>query len=146
MPKIQGQGVERNAELGYAEISTSFTKPTAGSGAEDVTGLSVTIDVGLRPVYLHFWCTHVTVDVNPTLAIVSITDSANGQQAVQGTIPVANPSTVAAGAVPFNIWCRVNPAPGTYTYKVRINVSTGGAKASIVATATARAFLRAIEA
>lgn len=132
-------------ELGYAEITANFTKAVAGSGQEDVTGLSINVTVGARPVYLHFWCAQISADTNPTVAIVLITDSGNTTKA-SSNVTVANPTTLAAGQLPVQVWRRVPDAPGSYTYKVRLNTNTGGAKPTIVAAATSPAFLRAVEA
>lgn len=131
-------------ELGYAEITSSFTKPTAGAGAEDVTGLTISPTIGSRPAYLHFWCDFVSTDTNPATCTLQITDSSNNVQ-VNRSLPEASPSTAVGGAFPFELWRRINPAAGTYTYKVRINTTTGGSKPTIFAAATAAAFLRAVE-
>ncbi len=134
----------RGSQVGYAEITSTFLKPTAGAGAEDVTLLTVTFTPMAAVVFLHFWCSHVTQDTATSTATVLITDSANTIVGSEGSIPLTNTAT---GSAPkFEIWTQVTPAIGTpVTYKVRINTATGGSKPSIFASSTSKAFLRAIE-
>ncbi len=132
-------------ELGYAAITSSFAKPTSGAGAEDVTGLTVTITPGTRPIYLHFWSSHLVHNTNAATATVLITDATPTTIATRGALPIANPASAVGGAVPYEVWARVTPPAGVaITYKVRLNTSAG--IPTIVAAATAPAFLRAVEA
>lgn len=127
-------------ELGYAEITSSFAKAAASATPEDVTGLSITITKGSRPVMLHAWCSHFTGDTNLTQATLQIADS--------------TPTLLASSSIKLEqatnsnahteVWRRINSAAGTYTYKVRLNASAVG-KPTLFASATAPAFIRAVE-
>lgn len=127
-------------EIGYAQGTSNFTKTTAGAGAEDITGMSVTINVASRPVMLHWWADHLTTDTAGNQVVITIADSAN---TVQATSSVK--FTAVTDTHHLEVWARVNPAAGSYTYKARMNVPTGGGKGGLVANSTAPMFLRAVE-
>ncbi len=130
-------------EIGYADMASSFTKTTAGAGAEDVPGLTFTITPGVRPINLEFWCPQVTNDVASALDTIIITDGANTTVSGQGSFKFTADT---AKAEKYTVKARVTPPAGVpITYKVRLNTATGGTKPTIFAAATQKAFLQAVE-
>lgn len=103
-------------QLGYAEITSNFTTtvttPTDAGGT--VTGLSLTVAVGARPVRVWFYSPYVQSTVSgDTIGIQLYRGTTPIGGAIQN-IPAAN--TGPTVTVPAND----NPAAGTYTYTVQL--------------------------
>lgn len=134
-----GPTSDSGQELGYAEITSNFTTSTQ-SAATDVTGLTITVTVGARPIFVEFFTSqffHSAASAAPSLRLLE--DGA--------IVQVANSSLpTAGGGPPSHMRVRRAPAAGSHTYKVQVfqGASPVGT-ITVQGGATAPAFIRAIE-
>lgn len=113
-------------ELGYAEITSSYTQ--TGAGTSDVTGLSVTVTVGARPIVVSFNCQNVYNSAATGLTAIYIKESTTTLQSA-----TVYGSTVAI-QIPVAASVRLAPSAGSHTYKISVQqLITGN---SIVSAAT----------
>lgn len=108
-----------NAELGYAERTTDFT--TASLTMADVTGLSVTVTVGTRPIVVEFFCSQVKHAVAGGLVAFQIVD-----EAAAIIMSGFHSSSAAGESDPVLLKRRLAPTAGTHTYKVQACTSGFG--------------------
>lgn len=124
-------------ELGYAEITANHTVTTTQA---DVAGLLVEVEVGVRPVIVKFDAFYAQLPATAGAALtVLITDAAG---TALSAARVQNPAAAVAH-LPMHREVRLNPTPGTYTYKVRAVISSG--TGLITATTAAPTFLQVVE-
>lgn len=125
-------------ELGYAS-STAVQTGIAGT-ATDITSLSITFDVGARPVYVMAHLPYTFPVTSGGAFNTFITDAANTTKGIGGM------SYDAASAVrQINVVERIN-TPGTYTRKVRVIRASGTGTLTVGFNANTPATIRAIEA
>lgn len=133
----------RGTELGYAESTTTFSQASAVQNQDyDVTGLSVTVTVGSRPINVRAYLPTLTnsgASLNLTVALYE------GATQLQATSKLA-PATAGGGAGDAKPEVRLNPSAGSHTYKVTIRTASAGAPtiSSVVPTGTA-AFIQVVE-
>lgn len=104
-------------ELGSAQVTSNVT--TTSTSAVDLTGATVTVTTGTRPVVVSFYgmVSHSVASKQFQLNLVQ--DGSSIQQ--------ANAFSVTAGGfVPIHIMVRVNPAAGSHTFKVQWQVVDAG--------------------
>lgn len=122
-------------ELGYAEITSDFTQTGAG-GPTDVTGLSVTVEVGARPIKVIFDCDSFYSSSASGITTVSIREGS--------TTLAGRTTSLTADLAGGHREVRLNPSAGSHTYKISVTqVITGNGKIS--ATATSPAFIQVVE-
>jgi len=127
-------------ELGYAESTTTQGSITAAGLANriDVTGLTITITVGTRPIVVEGFVGQATNDT---------TDRGVGLAIVEGTT-VLNVAivTLSLGTAygTLNPKVRLAPSAGSHTYKLMTWRIVGGT-ASLDASATAPNWIQAVE-
>jgi len=115
---LEGAGVE----LGYAEITSNFTTGTAANTVYPVTGLSVTVTTGSKPVMVEAFL--------PAITALAGTMDVSCQLYEDGTVIQASSETSSATANKSVIGTprvRRNPAAGSHTYDVRLkaNIANG---------------------
>ncbi len=122
-------------ELGYAEYASPVAWQTDSIGTEgDVTGLSMSVTIGVRPIVLEFWG-HVSGG-STWSPIVKLYEGAT--LLCTGTIPNG------AELCQLNVKKRLAPSVGTHIYKVRFT-SSAAQQSTMVGTATNPAYLQAVE-
>lgn len=121
-------------ELGYAKITSTFTQTGVGSG--DVTGLSISVTVGTRPIIVEFGCD----------GLVNSSASGIAQVNIQEGATILSGATVSLTTVGQVICRRVRltPSAGSHTYKIALGQVTAG-NSQIVCSATDPAYIQAIE-
>ncbi len=127
-------------ELGYAQITTSFT--TTSSSATDVTSLSVTVTIGSLPVIVSFGCSEMRNSVAGSRALADIYDSTAAAEVYSGIIVVGNS---ADAGVPVYAQVRLSPSSGSRTYKVQLKCADATGTSAIRAGSTNPAFIRVHE-
>lgn len=134
---------QRGVELGYAQITTSATSTTLNSNVADdtgdVSGLSVTVTVGTRPIVIRAWASRFFCDTTTSAAIAVLMEG-------DTTLSFAryDQHASASEGVPMVIESRLAPSAGSHTYKVTLTVLSA-ATATIAAAATAPAFIQVVE-
>lgn len=124
------------AELGYAEITTT---PATVTTLADVTGLTVDVVVGSRPIMVRAWFADWQNDTIAGGCIVSIAEDGTTIASSSASNPVANTRyAVAPVAV------RRSPTPGVHTYKVTAARLSAGTL-QLTATTTKRAYIQVVE-
>ncbi len=110
-------GVGGGIELGYASSGTAFTTTSTAASGVDVTGLSVTVVVGARPI------------------VVKVRADAWHAGAASGGILYLNEDGTNIGAIAAAIGDdfvslhnerRLNPAAGSHAYKIRATNASAG--------------------
>ena len=103
-------------ELGYASITSTFTQ--TGAGNSDVTGLSVTVTVGTRPINVIFSCASVSNNNASGIAYLKIMEGAT----LLGNAVIS----LSAVGQALHRTVRLSPSAGSHTYKVNLQqVVTG---------------------
>ena len=125
--------VQPNVELGYASITSAFT--TTSSSLVDVTGLSVTVTVGARPIEIDFGCQYVKQSATGMISAVTIME---GSTQLQGENLYGN---LVNGEMNGSMRVRLNPSAGSHTYKVQAATSFGSGTTTIQASSTGPAEL-----
>lgn len=111
-------------ELGFAQTTADFT--TASASLVDVTGVTVTVTIGTRPVMVYFYCAAVS---NSTSA--GTVNLAMVQTAPASTTNVALTSfNITTAKTPVYLAQRYAPAAGTATWKMQASVGSGTATLS----------------
>lgn len=127
-------------ELGYAQITSNLT--STSSTLADATGLTTTVTTGARPVVVEFhlpnWTNSAT---NFGIALAILEDGVS----IWSTTAQEYTANATNGAM--NARVRRNPAAGSHTYKVQLAsyLSSGTQTVTIVAAATAPAFITVVE-
>lgn len=114
MPRLNPPAFS-GTELGYAEITSNFVTAGVANTIYPVTGLSITVTVGLRPVYITAYV--------PGIFVGTGTADVSTQIWEDGTFVQTSTSTSSATAnktVPGNAAVRRAPSPGAHTYDVRV--------------------------
>lgn len=131
-------------ELEYAEITSNHARVVgsgdgAGNGA-DITGLSVTVTVGTRPIEIEFWAGAVSHSAaNASLAVRLFEGSTMlSLGSLDGSLNTANKG------VPCSVKRRLAPSAGSHTYKAVLWVNTVGT-ATVTAGTIVPAFIRVVE-
>ena len=121
-------------ELGYAEITADVTQ--TGSGNQDVTGLSVTVEVGTRPIIVSVGAKLLSNSTSSGVATLSIKES---------TTTLATASVVLSTfSLPVFRSVRLAPSAGSHTYKINLAQLVSG-NAVIGAGSTDPAFIQVVE-
>jgi hypothetical protein len=126
-------------ELGYAQITADVT--TTSTTMVDATGLSVSVQVGSRPVMVEFWTGEGrTTDTVDKRIIVELYDTTASAALAFGivTCPVSDSGS------DLSIRARLTPAVGARSYKVRFRTVAAGT-ATIRASSASPAFIRVYE-
>lgn len=124
-------------ELGYAEITSNATS-TDNFGAEtDVSGLTVTVTVGSRPIIVCFW----GIVFNTTAGDRAIVYIKEGTTNLVSSSPI---SSAASQENTLYLKRRLAPSAGSHTYKVMLSRLSAGT-ATIGSPAGARAHIQVIE-
>jgi len=126
----------RNVELGYAEITASVTQ--TGAGNQDVAGLSVTVEVGARPIMVRFETGAISNTSASGLTVVKIMEGATTLTLVNFGLLTAN------GNMSLSRSVRLAPAAGAHTYKINLGQFVTG-NSSITAAADNPAYIQVIE-
>lgn len=122
MPRLKPPAFS-GTELGYAELTANFG-PTTGvaNTIYTVTGLSITVVTGLRPVIIEAYI--------PSMFNAGATADTTTQIWEDGSVVQADAITGSATAnksVPGHAVVRRNPAAGSHTYDVRVKSNITGA-------------------
>jgi hypothetical protein len=125
------------AELGYAAITASVTN-TGGTAAADVSGLSITVTVGTRPIIVKFRGAGLSNSAAHGGSFVTINEGGTVLGQGNASDPIA---TVVDQA---NAEARLTPSAGSHTYKVRIGSVFSG-NTTVIAAPTFPAYIQAIE-
>lgn len=121
-------------ELGYAEITADVTQ--TGSGNQDVAGLSVTVNVGARPIIVQIGAKALASSSASGISSLSIKE---------GTTTLATISAILSTfSLPVFRSVRLAPSAGAHTYKVNLAQLVAG-NGTISAAATDPAFIQVIE-
>lgn len=123
-------------ELGYAEITSNVVQ--TGAGSQDVAGLSITVEVGDRPIRLEFGCGALSNSLAAGLTSISLMEGAVVLASANAGLAAAGTNYTITRAV------RLNPSPGTHTYKINLAQVTSG-NCTLGASATTPAYITAIE-
>lgn len=125
-------------ELGYAEV-TNFSGVATNTSLADVAGLTITITVGSRPIFLEAYMPFNNITTGTGRAQIVIVEGGT-------TIQIgATPNIAAsANAGSIRVGIRLAPSAGSHTYKVQANVVTATA-GSYTSGATFPAYIRAVE-
>jgi hypothetical protein len=121
-------------ELGHARITSSPAAAT--TTVTDITGLSVTVTVGMRPIVVEAYLPTVQQLTGTGSVAAALYEGATLLQLDQHTLTVNQNSA-------FNPKVRLAPSAGSHTYKVRI--STSANTASIFADALFPAYIQVVE-
>lgn len=121
-------------ELGYAEITSNVTQ--TGLGSTDIAGLSVTVNVGARPILVKFGARSLT------------NSSASG---VGGVIIKEGATSLCSGlaslttlAMPIYREVRLAPSAGSHTYKAVITQLVTG-NTTLAAASGEAAYIQVVE-
>lgn len=125
---------------GYAEITAAVS--TTSTTAVDMTGLSVTVTVRSRPVWITIYVPQVNHSVANGRAVIELYD--NTAAAVLQLAIVAQNDTGGLMANYIHLAHRHAPAAGSRTYKARMRVIEAGT-GTFDAAATRPAFIRVAE-
>jgi hypothetical protein len=109
--------VSVGVELGYAEITSNFAGTS--TSLADVTGLSVTVSVGARPIIVRFQSNGVTESAGTFGGGVYLDQDGSSL----GTMGIWVSQTTFAPAICER---RLNPSAGSHTYKIRYKQGTAG--------------------
>jgi hypothetical protein len=113
-------------ELGYAEITTTFQQ--TGAGNSDITGLSVTVDVGDRPI---------VIKANGTFGSSSA-GAVTYVKIMEGSTVLARAIiSLSAVAQGLSREVRLTPSAGSHTYKLNLEQVVGGNGSVFADTGTA---------
>lgn len=125
-------------ELGYAQITSNFGLSTGG--VVDVPGLTITINVGTRPIKLIFDCHAAQIGTAGNFSIITINEGATVLAEVQFGLGAINE------VYPAHREVRLTPTPGAHTYKIQAGIQGGTQAANdrIQALPTSPAFIQAI--
>lgn len=134
LPLIQGSDLG-GRELGYAQITA--TSPNFSTAGSDIAGLSVTVNVGVRPILVRFFTSGVTTASAGQYILLSIWEGATQLQASAVAPGQTNDFVHVYGEV------RLAPSAGSHTYKVRGVTETGNA--TVLAIPTQPAFIQVVE-
>ena len=104
-------------ELGQASITSNF--PGSSASPTDVTGLTVTVTVGSRPIYIMVFGAFVGLNAAGNVEFFLL-EGASGVQAAQYSATAA-----LGGIAPLWMLTRRAPTPGSYTYKVQYQIVGG---------------------
>ena len=121
-------------ELGYAQITSAFTQ--TGAGASDVTGLSVTVTVGSRPIVVILAAESMSLSSASGLGGAIIQEGA--------TVLAATSVGLTTIGFPVNRRVRLTPSEGSHTYKIVLNQLVTG-NTTLAASATGPASIQVIE-
>lgn len=134
--QVSGSG----RELGYAEITSSPTAITAvGSGsAVDITGLSVTVTVATRPIFIEAYFATSSNNTASSGGGIAIQESTTILQQCDMLGDAAGERSHLHSAV------RLAPSAGSHTYKITGYALVGGTF-SPLAGAQRPAFIRVVE-
>ena len=125
-------------QLGYAAITSDGTS-VANFGAEtDITGLSVTVTVGARPIKVIFDCSALYNATANESALLYIKESTTTLATVNQT---QTGTTERKGC---HREVRLAPSAGSHTYKIMLSRVAAGT-ATITANATSPAFIQVVE-
>jgi hypothetical protein len=128
--------IQPNTELGYAQITSSFT--TTSGTAVDVTGLTTTVTVGARPIRIEVGGQYLQNNTaGDGLLLYIVEDGTVVAQQEVGFGSANETYGVALNA-------RRNPAAGSHTYKVQLQMVIGGT-AKLGAAATAPAYIQVVQ-
>lgn len=121
-------------ELGYAEITANHVQ--TGAGTSDVTGLSVTVNVGARPIKIEFGCTSLANSSGSGLSSISIMEGA--------TVLTSATYGLTTNTVPIYRAVRLAPSAGSHTYKIALGqIITGNS--TLGAAANSPAYIHVTE-
>lgn len=117
---VNGAWVQQqaNGELGYAQITTT---PSASPDAvTDIPGLSVTVTVGTRPIWVEFAAELQHTTAGQNFVFLHLYEGSTAiQYALQDSALSGRGMTLSKGI-------RLTPTAGTHTYKLRTQASGGG--------------------
>lgn len=135
-------GATSNQELGYAQITSSFTTANAWGTVADVTGLSVTVTVGTRPIKVIFDCEQLGNSSTGGATLWLKQDS--------GAYDIMGQSIgLASGAGhPCHREVRFTPSAGSHTYQLGLTRAFGqsAGNATITCASGAQAaFIQVVE-
>lgn len=130
--------------LAFAQITAN---QTGFSSAADVTGLSITITAGNKPIWVEAQIVTVVQQTSSGIPVIFITNDSN-QEVTRWTAP-----SMGAGVLSSTVLLRrrlTNLTPGTsYTFKVRASTSAGTvdvrANTDAIPTVNGPAWIRAYE-
>lgn len=126
-------------ELGYAAVTTASWNTTSGT-LVDMSGLSVTVTVGTRPVIVTLYISQWSHSVNNARAEAALVDSTAGT-VVQQNIIAAGGTGNGQG---FSVIARVQPGAGSRTYKAQYKAVDAGT-VTMNAGSTQPAFIQVVE-
>lgn len=129
-------------ELGYAEITSDATSTSAYPTITKVTGASITVVKGVRPVMVRAWAGRVHNSAANGRTILSILqDNVEKQFAAMD-----QHATVSEGG-PMTVEYRCNAAPGTYVFDLGLSRVTAGTSTILAGAGStpSAAFIQAIE-
>lgn len=127
----------RGVELGYAESTSAFTTTTTGS-YQDVTGLSVAVTVGTRPILVTAFASYITHSVANGSIFVTIREGSTDLNFINVT------NGAASEGKPLIIRARLAPSAGSHTYKLSTLTGTAGT-VTVPGGATGPAHIHVVE-
>lgn len=125
-------------EIDYAEITSNFTQ--TGVGGSDVTGLSISVPAGERPIVVEFNCGSFANSAATGLAVVQI---------IEGASTIRTGANIGPGpgtnvTVPVARKVRLPASESTRTFKIRLAQLISG-NSVLGASSTSPAFIQAVE-
>lgn len=123
-------------ELGSAATTSTFT--TTSGTFVDVTGLTITVTVGSRPIWLQWYCPNV----KSSNALLNYIQLVEGGTTLQIGYWQGSAANVPNGAMVLA--ARLTPSVGSHTYKVQC-ASTSAGTLTLTAGATGPMLLSAVE-
>lgn len=133
-PSTSTPSLAGGVELGYAQITSNATQ--TGAGNNDVSGLSVSVTVGVRPILVRFEASSAFNSSGSGITIISIKESST----VLSTVSVSSTTL----ALPVRREVRLAPSAGSHTYKINLQQFVSG-NSTLSAGSTDPAFIQVIE-
>jgi hypothetical protein len=121
-------------ELGYAEITSNVVQ--TGAGNQVVSGLSVTVTVGSRPIRIEVGCSSLTSSSASGISTVAIKESTTTLTSASAVL-----TTV---ALPITRAVRLTPSAGSHTYKINLGQTITG-NATLGAAAASPTYIHVVE-
>lgn len=139
------RGGTSGTELGYTEV-TNYSAVAVTSSLADCAGLSVTVTVGSRPIFVQAYipATSLTFSAANARFEMALLESSTILQLADTPGKSASSGSAIVGG---SVFCAVRLAPsaGSHTYKVQVK-AFGTTAASYTSGATFPAFIRVVEA
>lgn len=122
-------------ELGYAQITT--TPAAVGNAITDITGLSVTVTVGSRPIWIDFAAELQHTANGEAFIFLHLYEGSTGLQYALDSFAISGRGSTLQKGI------RLTPSAGTHTYKLRTQAEANGVQ--VYAEPSHPAYIRVVE-